>query len=67
MQNLRIAPLDEEDDLYSGYNDYPSAFNTKDLEKDELFQQALKSSYGKRLGVVSKLNGIVFVKINFNY
>lgn len=54
MQNLRLAPSEEEDDIYSGYNDYQSAlFSTKDLEKDEVFQQALKSSYGKRLGVVS--------------
>jgi len=46
MDHLRLAPPD--DDLYSGYNEYPSAFSTKDLEKDEIFQQALRASYGRR-------------------
>jgi hypothetical protein len=36
------------DDLYSGYNEYPSALSTKDLEQDEIFQQALRTSYGRR-------------------
>jgi len=36
------------DDLYAGYNDYPSAFSTKDLDQDEIFQQALRTSYGRR-------------------
>lgn len=42
-----MAPPDT-DDLYSGYNEYPSALSTKDLEEDEIFQQALRSSYGRR-------------------
>lgn len=42
-----MAPPDT-DDLYSGYNEYPSALSTKDLEEDEIFQQALRTSYGRR-------------------
>lgn len=53
MENLRLVP-DDTDDLYSGFNEFPSAlFNTKDLEQDEFLQQALRSSYGKRTGAVS--------------
>lgn len=37
-----------DDDLYMGYNDYPSIYSTKDLDQDELFQQALQTSYAKR-------------------
>lgn len=47
----RVAQLSsmEEDDLYSGYNEYPTIFDVKDLEKDEIFQAALlKSSHGKK-------------------
>ncbi|KMQ96390.1 intraflagellar transport protein 88-like protein [Lasius niger] len=35
-----------EDDIYAGYNDYSSVY--KDLEQDELFQEVIKTSYGKR-------------------
>lgn len=42
-----MAPPDN-DDLYSGYNEYPSALSTKDLEDDEIFQQALRTSYGRK-------------------
>ncbi|CAG2062727.1 unnamed protein product, partial [Timema podura] len=31
-----------------GYNEYPSAFSTKDLQQDQVFQQAVRSSYGRR-------------------
>lgn len=43
-----MAAAKVEDDIYAGYNDYPSIYNIKDLEQDELFQEALKTSYGKR-------------------
>jgi hypothetical protein len=46
MEHLRLAS--PSDDLYSGYNDYPSAFSTKDLDQDEILQQALRTSYGRR-------------------
>ncbi|KAI5702456.1 hypothetical protein M8J76_007595 [Diaphorina citri] len=44
----------EEDDLYSGYNEYPSAFNTQDLDNDEMFQQALYTSYARRPSIMIK-------------
>lgn len=37
-----------DDDIYAGYNNYPSVYNIKDLEQDELFQEVIKTSYGKR-------------------
>jgi hypothetical protein len=50
--NIKLDPISmatsETDDLYSGYNEYPSALSTKDLEEDEIFQQALRTSYGRR-------------------
>ncbi|XP_070567544.1 intraflagellar transport protein 88 homolog isoform X4 [Ptychodera flava] len=47
MQNVHLAPEDN-DDLYSGYNDYNPSFDTETLEQDEAFQQAVKTSYGRR-------------------
>lgn len=43
-----MSTAEVEDDIYAGYNDYPSVYNIKDLEEDELFQEAIKTSYGKR-------------------
>lgn len=37
-----------DDDIYTGYDDYPSIYSTKDLDQDELFQEAVKTSYAKR-------------------
>ncbi|KAK7867313.1 hypothetical protein R5R35_002130 [Gryllus longicercus] len=54
MENVRLAPSDSDEDLYSGYNEYPSAFSTKDLEQDEVFQEAVRTSYGKRPVLPSK-------------
>lgn len=54
METLRFVPDNDEEDLYSGFNDFPSAlFNTKDLDQDEYVQMALRSSYSKRPGLVS--------------
>lgn len=41
-----MAAAEVEDDIYMGYDDYPSVY--KDLEQDELFQEVIKTSYGKR-------------------
>lgn len=38
MANAQI-----DDDIYDGYNDYPSIYSIKDLEQDELFQEALST------------------------
>ncbi|XP_030800002.1 intraflagellar transport protein 88 homolog isoform X3 [Camarhynchus parvulus] len=48
MQNVHPAPETNEDDLYSGYNDYNPMFDTEDLENDVAFQQAAKTSHGRR-------------------
>lgn len=39
----------DEDDLYSGYNEYPTTFDVRDIETDEIFRAALlESSHGKK-------------------
>lgn len=39
----------DDDDLYGGYNDYNSAFNTDNLAYDQQFQQSVaKTSHGRR-------------------
>ncbi|KAM9247798.1 intraflagellar transport protein 88 homolog isoform 3-T3 [Leptosomus discolor] len=48
MQNVHLAPEADEDDLYSGYNDYNPTFDTEDLENDVAFQQAARTSHGRR-------------------
>lgn len=51
MAQIFPSRVHDEDDLYSGYNEYPSAFNTQDLDNDEAFQQALYTSYARRPSV----------------
>lgn len=48
-----MAAAEVEDDIYTGYDDYSALY--KDLEQDELFQEVIKSSYGKR-SIVSMCN-----------
>ncbi|XP_061923423.1 intraflagellar transport protein 88 homolog isoform X1 [Entelurus aequoreus] len=38
----------EEDDLYSGYNDFNPLFDCKELENDVGFQEAIRSSHGRK-------------------
>ncbi|NXS34916.1 IFT88 protein, partial [Pomatostomus ruficeps] len=57
MQNVPLAPENNEDDLYSGYNDYNPMFDTEDLENDVGFQQAAKTSHGRRPPVTAKIPG----------
>uniref|UniRef100_A0A4W3HLY2 Intraflagellar transport protein 88 homolog n=1 Tax=Callorhinchus milii TaxID=7868 RepID=A0A4W3HLY2_CALMI len=47
MEHVHLAAVDEED-LYSGYNDYNPTFDTEELENDVAFQQALRTSHGRR-------------------
>uniref|UniRef100_A0A8C9QPK8 Intraflagellar transport protein 88 homolog n=1 Tax=Scleropages formosus TaxID=113540 RepID=A0A8C9QPK8_SCLFO len=44
MENVHLA---DEDDLYSGY-DYNPAFDTEELDNDPGFQQAVRTSHGRR-------------------
>uniref|UniRef100_A0A3Q2YAE8 Intraflagellar transport 88 homolog n=1 Tax=Hippocampus comes TaxID=109280 RepID=A0A3Q2YAE8_HIPCM len=47
MENVHLAV--EEDDIYSGYNDYNPTFdNEKELDKDAGFQEAVRTSHGRR-------------------
>ncbi|XP_015519065.1 intraflagellar transport protein 88 homolog isoform X2 [Neodiprion pinetum] len=52
-----MTTLIHDDDIYSGYNDYPSLFSTKDLDQDELYQDAIKASYAKRPIITPKKPG----------
>ncbi|XP_062370639.1 intraflagellar transport protein 88 homolog isoform X4 [Cinclus cinclus] len=58
MQNVHPAPGNNEDDLYSGYNDYNPMFDTEDLENDVAFQQAARTSHGRRPPVTAKIPSI---------
>ncbi|XP_072899793.1 intraflagellar transport protein 88 homolog isoform X1 [Hemitrygon akajei] len=53
MEHVHLAALDE-DDLYSGYNDYNPTYDTEELENDAAFQQALRTSHGRRPPMTAK-------------
>ncbi|ELW47572.1 Intraflagellar transport protein 88 like protein, partial [Tupaia chinensis] len=55
MQNVHLAPETDEDDLYSGYNDYNPTYDTEELENDAAFQQALRTSHGRRPPITAKI------------
>ena len=56
MNRVVELKASNDNDLYSGYNEYPSSFDIRDLDKDELFQEALlKSSHGRK-NLVSNIN-----------
>ncbi|XP_078078242.1 intraflagellar transport protein 88 homolog [Mustelus asterias] len=54
MDHVHLAALDEED-LYSGYNDYNPTYDTEELENDVAFQQALRTSHGRRPPMTAKI------------
>ncbi|KAI3356058.1 hypothetical protein L3Q82_017320 [Scortum barcoo] len=55
MDNVHLAV--EEDDLYSGYNDYNPTFDSEELENDVGFQQAVRTSHGRRPPMTAKFPG----------
>uniref|UniRef100_A0A4W6DPP2 Intraflagellar transport protein 88 homolog n=1 Tax=Lates calcarifer TaxID=8187 RepID=A0A4W6DPP2_LATCA len=55
MENVHLAL--EEDDLYSGYNDYNPTFDSEELENDVGFQQAVRTSHGRRPPMTAKFPG----------
>ncbi|XP_075448401.1 intraflagellar transport protein 88 homolog [Ascaphus truei] len=57
MQHVHLVPEEEEEDLYSGYNDYNPTYDTEDIENDAAFQQAIKTSHGRRPPVTAKIPG----------
>ena len=46
--NLRLATEEEDEDLYSGFNEYNPMFDTKNIEEDEGFMKAVQTSHGNR-------------------
>ncbi|CAJ1079071.1 intraflagellar transport protein 88 homolog isoform X5 [Xyrichtys novacula] len=55
MENVHLAV--EEDDLYSGYNDYNPTFDSEELDNDVDFQQAVRTSHGRRPPMTAKFPG----------
>ncbi|XP_026150890.1 intraflagellar transport protein 88 homolog isoform X2 [Mastacembelus armatus] len=55
MEHVHLAV--EEDDLYSGYNDYNPTFDSEELENDAGFQQAVRTSHGRRPPMTAKFPG----------
>ncbi|CAB3979099.1 intraflagellar transport 88 homolog [Paramuricea clavata] len=49
---------EDEDDIYGGFNEYNPAFDVENLEEDEGFQQAVKTSHGQRPGVKTGAAGM---------
>ncbi|XP_060785593.1 intraflagellar transport protein 88 homolog isoform X2 [Neoarius graeffei] len=56
MENVHLVAEDE-DDLYSGYNDYNPTFNSDELDNDIAFQQAVRTSHGRRPPMTAKVPG----------
>ncbi|XP_061774237.1 intraflagellar transport protein 88 homolog [Nerophis ophidion] len=55
MENVHLAV--DEDDLYSGYNDYNPTFDTEELDNDAGFQEAVRTSHGRRPPMTAKFPG----------
>lgn len=47
MDNLRFAG-DDDEDLYSGFDLVHPALDTRQLDTDQGFQEAVRTSYGRR-------------------
>ncbi|XP_036397037.1 intraflagellar transport protein 88 homolog isoform X3 [Megalops cyprinoides] len=56
MEHVHLA-AEEEDDLYSGYNDYNPTFDAEELDNDAGFQQAVRTSHGRRPPMTAKFPG----------
>ncbi|XP_031439061.1 intraflagellar transport protein 88 homolog isoform X7 [Clupea harengus] len=56
MENVHLA-AENEDDLYSGYNDYNPTFDNEELDNDIGFQQAVRTSHGRRPPMTAKFPG----------
>ncbi|XP_063807711.1 intraflagellar transport protein 88 homolog [Pseudophryne corroboree] len=62
MQHVHLVPEEEEEDLYSGYNEYNPTYDTEDLDNDVAFQQAVKTSHGRRPPITAKIPGTAAVR-----
>ncbi len=47
MEHIHLAGEDE-DDMYGGFNEYNATLDTDDIENDPAFQQAVRTSHGRR-------------------
>uniref|UniRef100_A0AAY4DRZ6 Intraflagellar transport protein 88 homolog n=1 Tax=Denticeps clupeoides TaxID=299321 RepID=A0AAY4DRZ6_9TELE len=56
MEHVHLAPEDE-DDLYTGYNDYNPTFDSEELDNDIGFQQAVRTSHGRRPPMTARFPG----------
>ena len=54
MEHVHLAGEDE-DDIYSGYNEYNATLDTDDLENDPGFQQAVRTSHGRRPPIAGRM------------
>lgn len=48
LANLRLVPENEDEDLYSGFDDDNPLYDTTNLGEDQGFIQAVKTSHGRR-------------------
>lgn len=55
------------DDIYDGYNDYPSIYSIKDFEQDEFFHETLNTSYGRRSIVSDNRSITIFTKTVYQF
>ncbi|XP_061648469.1 intraflagellar transport protein 88 homolog isoform X1 [Phyllopteryx taeniolatus] len=55
MENVHLAV--EEEDIYSGYNDYNPTYDTEELDNDAGFQEAVRTSHGRRPPMTAKFPG----------
>ena len=63
VPGFNVKQVANEDDLYSGYNEYDSAFETKNIENDEFLQEALRTSHGRRTAMV-KIHIVPYMSFN---
>ncbi|XP_044011055.1 intraflagellar transport protein 88 homolog isoform X2 [Aphidius gifuensis] len=54
---MTITQPDIDDDIYGGYNEYPSVYSTQDLDQDIVFQEAVQMSNIKRNIYTPKVPG----------
>ncbi|XP_073439157.1 intraflagellar transport protein 88 homolog isoform X2 [Dendrobates tinctorius] len=62
MRHVHLATEEDEEDLYSGYNDYNPTYDTEDLDNDVAFQQAVKTSHGRRPPITAKVPGTALAR-----
>lgn len=59
-----MTAAEVEDDIYTGYNEYSSVYDLTELEQDEVFQEAIKTSYGKRSVASFFVELFIFVSLS---